>query len=144
MFPWNNNSSFDPFSNINENDFQKMLDQWMKHTFPDYLNTTKQQKNTDEKPPQMDQAAVFETHDFIYIRLPIQKEENLDHLKIYYSINKCMISGLSEDADPYTIILPAIVKKKGATAIYRDQILEIKIPKSIDWQLSEIDVDKKN
>ena len=55
-----------------------------------------------------------------------------------------MITGVFDNEQPYTIILPSTVKKKGATAIYRDHVLEIKIPKYSDWRFSEIDVDTEN
>lgn len=129
-----------------------MLDQWMKQAFPDFIQsmmndgTTFHHKNTDEENENRETSTVketlFETHDDIFIRIPIQDEKQIDRLRIYYSLNKCVIDGLNEDSSPHTIILPATVKKKGAKAIYRDQILEIRIPKSIEWQMSEIDVDK--
>ncbi|CEE01790.1 hypothetical protein BT1A1_1968 [Caldibacillus thermoamylovorans] len=156
MWPWgffgSNKTNFDPFQYLSEGEFQQMLDQWMKQAFPDFIQsmmndgTTFHHKNTDEENENRETSTVketlFETHDDIFIRIPIQDEKQIDRLKIYYSLNKCVIDGLNEDSSPHTIILPATVKKKGAKAIYRDQILEIRIPKSIEWQMSEIDVDK--
>lgn len=156
MWPWgffgSNKANFDPFQYLSDGEFQKMLDHWMKQAFPDYIQSmmndgaTFQQKNTDEENESRETSTVkeniFETHDDIFIRIPIQDEEQIDRLKIYYSLNKCVIDGLNENSSPHTIILPATVKKKGAKAIYRDQILEIRIPKSVEWQMSEIDVDK--
>ncbi|MFZ2464729.1 MAG: Hsp20/alpha crystallin family protein [Caldibacillus thermoamylovorans] len=156
MWPWgffgSNKANFDPFQYLSEGEFQQMLDQWMKQAFPDFIQsmmndgTTFHHKNKDEENENRETSTVketlFETHDDIFIRIPIQDEKQIDRLKIYYSLNKCVIDGLNEDSSPHTIILPATVKKKGAKAIYRDQILEIRIPKSIEWQMSEIDVDK--
>lgn len=112
--------------------------------FPENFSFLWEQSNTGKKSaPQSDiNEVVFETHDYIYIRIPIQNERQINQIKIYYSLNKCMVDGLSDKNSPYTIILPATVRKKGAKAIYKDGILEIKIPKNNEWQYSQIDVDK--
>lgn len=152
MWPWNffgNKSNFDPFKYMSEGEFQQTLEKWMKQAFPEYIhsiinnqNPGNNEKKTVDNNSSPVQSNVFETHDDIFIRIPIQDEETLNNLKVYYSLNKCMIDGLDKNDRPQTIVLPATVKKKGAKAIYRDQVLEIKIPKSLDWQYSEIDVDK--
>lgn len=147
MFPWNffsaNRKNQDFFDKLDEDSFQEMLEKWMKQAFPSFLdaNTNKQSETTSHKSLN---ETVFETHDYIYIRIPISEDEIIDKIKIYYSLNKCMITGVFDNEQPYTIILPSTVKKKGATAIYRDHVLEIKIPKYSDWQFSEIDVDTEN
>lgn len=140
MFPWNlfNSHKSNP---LNEQNFQQMLEQWMRQTFPFYQHPNNKNQRQHSSTHSNLNEVVFETHENIYIRIPIRNEEKLDHIKVFYSLNKCLIKGLTEN-ELYTIILPATVKKKGAKAVYRDEILEIKIPKNIDWQYSEIDVDK--
>lgn len=154
MWPWkffgSSKSGFDPFKFMNEDEFQQMLDQWMKQAFPHFIQSMINEKAvnnpniSDEKNQDFYglNEQVFETHDDVFIRVPVKDETQLKQMKIYYSLNKCVIDGLEDKNSPYTIILPATVKKKGAKAIYRDQVLEIKMPKSIEWQMSEIDVDK--
>jgi HSP20 family molecular chaperone IbpA len=84
--------------------------------------------------------AVFETHDFVYVRIPISKEEWVKQLRIYHTSNQLIVEQIPHHEDKHTITLPAIVKKKGATATYKDSMLEIKIPKNVDLQYSQIDV----
>lgn len=144
MFPWNffnmNRKSKDFFDRMDEDSFQEMLEKWMKQAFPSILEEQNQKKEKETTSKTLNET-VFETHEYIYIRIPVQDKEIISNIKIYYSLNKCMINGVQDNDQPYTIILPSTVKKKGAQAIYRDQVLEIKIPKYSDWQFSEIDVD---
>jgi HSP20 family molecular chaperone IbpA len=51
-----------------------------------------------------------------------------------------MVENISERDDKHSITLPAMVKKKGSSAKFRDGILEIKLIKSHDIQYSQIDV----
>lgn len=152
MFPWNwfgqKNQDFDPLKNINGQDIQKWLDHWMKDVFP--RNFWSLVKNHDQKPTTQNrkqtetikiQESIFETFDDMYIRLPIENKFLIKRIKIYYTPNKCFIEGLQPQ--PYTILLPAIAKKKGARAIYREQWLEIKIPKNLDLEASEIEISQK-
>lgn len=126
MWPWgffgSNKTNFDPFQYLSEGEFQQMLDQWMKQAFPDFIQsmmndgTTFHHKNTDEENENRETSTVketlFETHDDIFIRIPIQDEKQIDRLKIYYSLNKCVIDGLNEDSSPHTIILLQLSRKK--------------------------------
>lgn len=153
MFPWNffnnsNKNNFDPFKFINENNWQKILEQFST-PFPEdmsaFFSPDKKTSDvrTDAQPKvQTLNEKVYETHEQVFIRIPISDEKILSNLKIYYSLNKCMIDGFHEVNSPYTIILPATVKKKGAKAIYKDHILEIQIQKNLDWQISEIKLDQ--
>ncbi|MEH7305394.1 Hsp20/alpha crystallin family protein [Neobacillus drentensis] len=85
-------------------------------------------------------STAFETHDFVYVRIFINKEEWVKQLRIYHTSNQLIVEHLPQHEDKHTITLPAIVKKKGATATFKDGILEVKIPKNIDMQYSQIDV----
>ncbi len=154
MLPWGffgSKKNLDPFHSMNEDELQAIIEQWVRQVFPQNIGSllknisgsNKEKPNPERESPRPVKESVFETHDFIFIRIPVDDESLLDRIKIFHSLNKCFIYGLSEDKKPYTIILPATVKKRGATAVYRDHILEIKIPKSLDWQMSEIDVDKE-
>jgi hypothetical protein len=85
-------------------------------------------------------STAFETHDFVFVRIPIKNEEWVKQIRIYHTSNQLIVEHIPDNEDKHTITLPAIVKKKGATAAYKDSMLEVKIPKNIDLQFSEIDV----
>jgi len=86
------------------------------------------------------QSTAFETHNYVYVRIPIKQEEWVKKLRIYHTSNQLIIEHIPHHDDKHTITLPAIVKKKGATATFKDGVLEVKIPKNIDLQYSQIDV----
>jgi HSP20 family molecular chaperone IbpA len=85
-------------------------------------------------------STAFETHDFVYVRIPLKNEEWVNQLRIYHTSNQLIVEQIPQQGDKHTITLPAIVRKKGASANYKDGILEIKIPKNVDMQFSQIDV----
>ena len=64
-------------------------------------------------------ANVFETHSFIYIRIPIDDEDWLKNMKIFHTSNQSMIHGVPNDDDKHIISLPALVRKKGTTVQYQ-------------------------
>lgn len=83
------------------------------------------------------QASVFLTHDYVYARLPLS-EDMQDKIRLYHTSNQLFIENLPVQGEKLTFDLPAVVKKKGATASIRDGILEIRLLRAIDVQLSEI------
>ncbi|WP_413309420.1 Hsp20/alpha crystallin family protein [Bacillus sp. 1P10SD] len=85
-------------------------------------------------------STAFETHDFVFVRIPIKNDEWIKNLRIYHTSNQLIVEHIPQHEDKHVITLPAIVKKKGATANYKDNMLEVKIPKNIDMQYSQIDV----
>ncbi|WP_175991391.1 Hsp20/alpha crystallin family protein [Bacillus sp. Marseille-Q1617] len=86
---------------------------------------------------------IFETFEDVYIRLKIPNDEWMKQLKIYHTSNQAIIENIPEHGDRQVLTLPSLVKRKGAVAQFRDGILELKIPKSIDMQYTEIDVSDK-
>ena len=86
------------------------------------------------------QYSVYETHDFVFVRIVIEQEEWLQQLKLYHTSNLLIIENIPEPGKKHTITLPALVKKKGSSAQYKEETLEIKILKNIDMQFSEIDI----
>jgi HSP20 family molecular chaperone IbpA len=109
-------------------------EEMIKGFFPDSINQHSEQQHSTL------QSSVFETHEYVFIRIVIESDEWLKDIKIYHTSNLMFIEQIPYLDDKHTITLPAIVKKKGATARYKDGTLEVKLPKSIDMQFSEIDV----
>jgi hypothetical protein len=85
-------------------------------------------------------SSAFETHDSVFVRIPIKDELLLKDLRIYHTPNQLMVEHIPERDAKHTITLPAMVKKKGSSAKYKDGILEIKLIKSYDIHYSQIDV----
>jgi HSP20 family molecular chaperone IbpA len=87
-------------------------------------------------------ATTFETHDYVFVRIPINNEDWVKQVRIYHTSNQLIVERIPDYEDKHIITLPAIVKKKGSAANYKEGTLEIRIPKNIDMQFSEIDVNE--
>ncbi|MEH6944150.1 Hsp20/alpha crystallin family protein, partial [Bacillus sp. JJ722] len=85
-------------------------------------------------------VSIFETHSEVYVRIPIQDRSAMQNMKIYHTSNTSIVEGYPTEEDRHVFTLPSIVKKKGATAQYRDGTLEIRLAKATDLQYSEINV----
>jgi HSP20 family molecular chaperone IbpA len=151
MFPFN----FFPFNKDMKNKLQQMkpdeIDQFIKgilgNVMPaqsestlnshDYVNHFRPQSS--QQTNSLD-ASAFETHDAVFVRIPIKEESHLKDLKIYHTASQLIVEHIPKRDDKHSIKLPAMVKKKGSTAKYKDGILEIKLIKSHDIQYSQIDV----
>lgn len=115
---------------------------WLKGMFnPD--EASNQMKNDSSNSVQSSKdlnAEMFETHDFIFVRVPLKDEAQLKQMKLFYTSNQVIIEHIPEMSDKHTLILPATVKRKGAQASHRDGVLELKLPKNMDFNFSEIDI----
>ncbi|RIW35055.1 Hsp20/alpha crystallin family protein [Bacillus salacetis] len=86
---------------------------------------------------------IFESLESIYIQLKISDEELVKNMKVFHTSNQAILENIPSSGERQVITLPSLVKKKGSSAQYKEGILEIKIPKSIDLQFTEIDVSER-
>ena len=151
MFPFN----FFPFNKDMKNKLQHMkpdeIDQFIKGILGNVMSsqsgsTMNSQDFVNQYRPQPSQqanplnSAAFETHDSVFVRIPIKDELLLKELRIYHTANQLIVENIPERDNKHSITLPAMVKKKGSSAKFRDGILEVKLIKSHDFQYSQIDV----
>ncbi len=153
MFPWNifpfNKDSKNMLQQMKPEEIDKYVQDIMEKMIPgtmkgmmnpqDILNQFQSPIGSQQSQDAL-QSATFETHDFVFVRIPIKNEEWLKQMTIYHTSNKLLVEHIPDYEDKHSITLPAIVRKKGAAANYRDGILEVRIPKNIDMQFSQIDV----
>lgn len=152
MFPWNSLFSFqknpnqkDFLKNMQQSDVQSFIEKVFTQVLPENMQGMTNQKDgsfqkENKKTDHPLQAEVFETHSYVFIRIPVKDEAWLKHMKLYHTSNQSIVEGIPEALDRHVITLPALVKKKGAAAQYKDGTLEIRLPKSFNPQYSEIDV----
>ncbi|MGE7187277.1 Hsp20/alpha crystallin family protein [Peribacillus sp. NPDC006672] len=95
-----------------------------------------EQENSSQK---LD-VAKFETHDHVYLKIHVKDPTVLSNVKVFFTSNQSIIEGIPKENDRHVITLPSIVKSKEAKAEYRDHYLQIQIPKKVDTQFTEIDV----
>lgn len=134
---------------LNPEDINKYIQNMMGQMIPEQMqgmmnpqdfmkgfNKQQQQTANSSKLP----SSVFETHDFVYVRIPLKEEAWRKNLRLFHTSNQMIIEHIPEYEDKHIITLPALVKKKGTTALIKEDILEVKIPKNVDMQFSEVDV----
>ncbi|XXM71618.1 Hsp20/alpha crystallin family protein [Lysinibacillus sphaericus] len=168
MFPWSlfpfNKNMKDQMNNMNPKEIDSYVQNMMKNMFPggwsSMMNPNEAMKGhqpfihpMDSEPAQRDQGTphqqnqipvnIFETFEDVYIRMKIPNEEWMRQMKIYHTSNQAIIENIPGHGDRQVLTLPSLVKKKGAVAQYKDGVLELKIPRSIDMQYTEIDVSEK-
>jgi hypothetical protein len=153
MFPWN----IFPFNKDMKDKMQKMKPEEIDNYVQDLLGKIMPSNMRGMNPQDFFSGGVqssvqqpsatgglnstaFETHDFVFVRIPIKHDDWIKNLRIYHTTNQLIVEHLPQHDDKHVITLPAIVRKKGATANYKDNMLEVKIPKNIDMQYSQIDV----
>ena len=150
MFPWSrfpfNKDIKNMMDQVKPEEMNKYIQNMMGQMLPDQVQKMMQSQNFNDivKPnPQNSSSipsSVFETHDYVYVRLEIKDSEWLKMIRLYHTSNQMIVEHIPNFEDKHTITLPALVRKKGTTAQVKDGILEIKIPKNIDMQYSEIDI----
>ncbi|MFS0637564.1 Hsp20/alpha crystallin family protein [Mesobacillus foraminis] len=151
MFPWNLHEGIKKrVENMNPEEIDKYVQSMVAKMFPQnmegVMNPQEWLKGIQGLQPDPGQAesrlnaSVFETHEFVFIRIPIKDDAWLKNMKILHTSNQAIIKNIPQSGEQHTIPLPAIVKKKGAIASHRDGILEIKLPRSFHTQISEINV----
>lgn len=154
MFPWN----LFPFNKDMNNMFQKMKPDEIENYVQDIIgkmvpenmrgmmnpfdmmNSFQAPQGQQPSASEVLNSSTFETHDFVFVRIPIKNEEWVKQMRIYHTSNQLIIEQIPQSDDKHTITLPAIVKKKGAQANYKEGVLEVRIPKNYDMQYSQIDV----
>lgn len=164
MFPWNlfpfNKQMKDQMKQMNPKEVDSYIQGMMKNMFPggwdSMMNPNEMMKGVQSFVPPMNNQPkrpdssspsiptnVFESFEDVYIRFQIPNEEWMKELRIFHTSNQAIIENIPENGDRQVITLPSLVKKKGAIAQYKEGVLELKIPKSIDMQYTEIDVSDK-
>jgi HSP20 family molecular chaperone IbpA len=152
MFPWHlfpfHKDTNNTMKQMKPEDINQYVENIMGQMIPNQMQGMMNPKDmmkgfnnqANQPTPSSFPSSVFETHDFVFVRVPIKEERWRKDMRLYHTSNQMIIEHIPEHNDKHTITLPALVKKKGTTATIKDGILEVKIPKNVDMQYSEIDV----
>ncbi|MFC7393539.1 hypothetical protein [Scopulibacillus cellulosilyticus] len=143
---------------FNGTDIQKMVNDSIQQAFPDFLkdpenqqNQQNQQNQSNQQMNRSSQAAgnqsssnyqVFETHDFVIARIPVDQTDERAHPRIYMDTYHLYVKGLPNDPNGLKIPLPSPVRPKFAKAEYKSNILEIRMLKKGPEPLTEINMDE--
>jgi len=148
MFPWNNQFPFqkeylEKFSRLNPEDFQQFMNEIMNQFMPknaeSLLNSFMSNMNSSV-PSIKHKEEVFETHDYVYVKIPLNQIKDIKNMKILHTPYQCMIENYHQPEYSYKVMLPTAVAKKGAKAVVKGDLLEIRFSKKKDWQYSEIEI----
>lgn len=150
MFPWNffpNNENIKKMGNqFKPIELDQYIQELMGKMIPQHMEGMMKSQDMPAgmfsvtSNPSSLPYTIFDTHEYVYVRIKIKDEEWLKKMKLFYTSNLMIIEHIPNYEDKHTITLPALVKKKGAASNYKEGSLEIKIPKNIDMQFCEIDV----
>lgn len=152
MFPWGQFPFSDDIKKVSENmnpqEIQSYVHQLLKNMMPSSAspssNSHEQAQNTSmNETQQSHDAVVFETFDHVYIRIQFESSIDMSDVKIYHTSNKAIIENVKDKQNRQVINLPCLVKKRGAVAQVKNQLLEIRLLKSDDLQFTEISVSEK-
>lgn len=144
MFPWNffpfNKDMKNKMENMNQNEIDQFIKGILGNVIPSQSGSSPNIQYM--KTPQANtlKTTAFETHDSVFVRLPLKDEALVKELRIYHTANQLIVENFPEKDQKHSIPLPAMVRKKGSSAKYKDGILEIKLIKSVNNQYSQIDV----
>ncbi len=94
----------------------------------------------DQTKPSELTPTIFDSHDHVYVKFRMKDPSKLTNIKIFHTSNQIIIEGYPNKDSYHMFALPELVKKKGSSTSYKDEFLQIKLPKATDMQYTEIDV----
>jgi HSP20 family molecular chaperone IbpA len=84
----------------------------------------------------------FETHKSVIFRINVPKETNANLIRVWVSSHHLQLEGIPDTKHKHTFPLPAPVVAKASRAVFKDGVLEIRMPKSVsDKKYREIYVE---
>lgn len=151
MFPWNKQFPFDQsgftqhFNKMNPKEVESYIQTVMKNVFGDNFlqnfpfqgELSKQANN--EKSTHQPKAEIFETNDFIYVKLPISNDE-VENISIQHTNNQLIVNNYPNASEQNKYMLPSPVKRKGTKARYVEGFLEIQFIRLQEHNISEVDI----
>lgn len=81
---------------------------------------------------------VIDTHHYIIVRAKIPEHANTRNMKVFFNTGQVRLSGLTEKEE--VVSLPSPGRYNGSKAIFKDDILEIRIPKELNEPDREITI----
>ncbi|GER68247.1 hypothetical protein BpJC7_23890 [Weizmannia acidilactici] len=149
MFPWNMFPFNEEMSQLMKNIPLPHMDEQMKQALSQWKQWSGALKGQGEHGQQpatggssfSSEMEVFETFDFIFIRVPIREKTWLSQLKILHTSHKAILKNIPEQGEERVIPLPSPVLRKGTAAKYRDGILEIRFIKKAENEITEVGID---
>jgi HSP20 family molecular chaperone IbpA len=112
---------------------------WLEDYIQGILSQALPQSSEEIAKKSVLQSEVFETHDYMIAKIKIPNQINPRKIKILFAINQIRLEGLPENRKPI-LQLPAHGRFQGSKAVFKDDILEIRIPKETNENFKQINV----
>ncbi|WP_132746633.1 Hsp20/alpha crystallin family protein [Scopulibacillus darangshiensis] len=129
-----------PFSGEN---IQKMVNDSIANSMPDFLKNNNRGAPFNTGPGPKQQAPshnVFETHDMVIARIPVNNTAEQVRPRILVDSHKLYVKGLTDEDEGLDIPLPAPVRPKQTKAEFRNGVLEVMMQKRGPEPLTEINM----
>ncbi|HET7578928.1 MAG TPA: Hsp20/alpha crystallin family protein [Bacillales bacterium] len=107
----------------------------MKQAFPGQFSGKQQGSRSSGSNISSD---VFETHHFIIARIDVPEDILPENIRVMFHANELRLEGV--ESEPKVIRLPGNGLYKGSKALYKDHVLEIRIPKKSREPFQEIPI----
>jgi HSP20 family protein len=151
MFPWNKQFPFEQtgftqhLNKMNPKEVENYIQSVMKNVFGgDFSQSFPFQGEIPQheikgNSSKQTQPEIFETNDYVYVKLPISKED-VCNIKIQHTNTQLFVNNYPEQSEQAKYILPSPVKRKGTNARYVEGYLEIQFLRQHDYRISEVDI----
>lgn len=73
---------------------------------------------------------IFETHHFVLVKILVPSHIEPKTLSLHVSPIELLVHGLPRNEET-AIRLPALVRQNGSKAVYKDRVLEVRLPKEL-------------
>ncbi|MBS4209882.1 Hsp20/alpha crystallin family protein [Bacillus sp. FJAT-50079] len=147
MFPWKSFPFNGDFTKISEQmgpkDVHSYVNELIEKFIPQNLERYTQPADKATEQNGQLQPTIFESLDDVYIKLSLS-DNNMTDIKISHTSNQVIVENILEAGKREYISLPCPVSKKGGSAKIEDGILQIKLPKNIDTQYTELTIKENN
>lgn len=95
-------------------------------------------QNSSMSMPSRPHPSVFDTHHDTIVRVKVPEHTSAQELKVFFNTSQLRILGLEEKEK--VIPLPTPGRFDGSKAVFKDNILEIRIPKELNELYQEVNI----
>ena len=103
------------------------MGKYMNDVIGNISKNINQQMTQNNQGDKISNYEIFETHDYTIVKLMIPNNIHPKNIRVFLSFNKLKVQGLYDDLA--VIQLPVNGQYKGSKAIYKDEVLEIRVLK---------------
>ena len=151
MFPWNKQFPFDQkgftqhINKMNPKEVENYIQTVMKNVFGGDFSQSfpfqgeHSQNEMRGKPSEQPFPEIFETNEYVYVKLPVLQEE-VGNITIQHTNTQLIVNNYPKQSEQNKYMLPSPVKRKGTKARYVEGYLEIQFLRLKEHSISNVDI----